>query len=344
MLSVSALYLRLFQNSLVYAPLFCERHHEFSDKKDIGKLCCYEWGIGFSLYRYKHRLCDTSSCSRTNGMVGVDDTVVCIFIYSWNFFRACRRWGGVLFVPIVSGFFPFHLDFIRGAGLLVALSGALSAGAPLMRKGLADLKLGLPMALVGSISSIAGALAGLAMPANVVQLLLGLAIMGIAALMMKARAYGTPDLKEPDALSKMLQISGIYYEESTKSDVSWQIHRTPLGLFLFMIIGFIGGMFGMGAGWANVPVFNMLMGVPLKVAVATSGLVLSINGAAAAWVYIFKGAVVPLIAVPAIGGIMLGSKIGAKLLTKVNTRSVRMIVIIMLVVAGLRSLLKGFGI
>ena len=202
----------------------------------------------------------------------------------------------------------------------------------------------LPMALVGSISSIAGALAGLAMPANVVQLLLGLAIMGIAALMMKARAYGSPDLKEPDALSKMLQISGIYYEESTKSDVSWQIHRTPLGLFLFMIIGFIGGMFGMGAGWANVPVFNMLMGVPLKVAVATSGLVLSINGAAAAWVYIFKGAVVPLIAVPAIGGIMLGSKIGAKLLTKVNTRSVRMIVIIMLVVAGLRSLLKGFGI
>ena len=252
--------------------------------------------------------------------------------------------GGVLFVPIVSGFFPFHLDFIRGAGLLVALSGALSAGAPLMRKGIADLKLGLPMALVGSISSIAGALAGLAMPANVVQLLLGVAILFIATLMMKSRAYGSPDLKEPDALSKMLQISGIYYEESNKSDVPWQIHRTPLGLFLFMIIGFIGGMFGMGAGWANVPVFNMLMGVPLKVAVATSGLVLSINGAAAAWVYIFKGAVVPLIAVPAIGGIMLGSKIGAKLLTKVNTRSVRLIVIIMLVVAGLRSLLKGFGI
>jgi len=30
--------------------------------------------------------------------------------------------GGVLFVPIVSGFFPFHLDFVRGAGLLVALA------------------------------------------------------------------------------------------------------------------------------------------------------------------------------------------------------------------------------
>ena len=28
--------------------------------------------------------------------------------------------GGVLFVPLVSGFFPFHLDFVRGAGLLLA--------------------------------------------------------------------------------------------------------------------------------------------------------------------------------------------------------------------------------
>jgi uncharacterized membrane protein YfcA len=250
----------------------------------------------------------------------------------------------VLFVPIVSGFFPFHLDFVRGAGLLVALAGALSAGSPLMKKGLADLKLGLPMALVGSVSSIFGALVGLSMPAKLVQLLLGIAIMGIAAIMIKSRAYGSPDLKEPDILSKMLQISGIYHEGSSKSDVSWQIHRTPLGLVLFMGIGFIGGMFGMGAGWANVPVFNLLMGVPLKVAVATSGLVLSINGAAAAWIYIFKGAVIPLIAVPAIAGIMLGSKIGAKLLTRVNTKSVRLIVITMLVVAGLRSLLKGLGI
>jgi hypothetical protein len=30
--------------------------------------------------------------------------------------------GGVLSVPIVSGFFPFHLDFVRGAGLMVAVS------------------------------------------------------------------------------------------------------------------------------------------------------------------------------------------------------------------------------
>jgi hypothetical protein len=252
--------------------------------------------------------------------------------------------GGVLYVPIVSSFFPFHLDFVRGAGLLVALAGALSAGPPLMRKGLADLKLGLPMALVGSISSIAGALVGLAMPAQNVQLLLGIVIISIAAIMIKAGKSGYPEVTQPDRLSQMLQISGLYYEEFGQHEVSWKVHRTPVGLLLFFVIGFIGGMFGLGAGFANVPVFNLLMGVPLKVAVATSGLVLSINGSAAAWVYMFKGAVLPLIAVPSIGGMMLGSKIGAKLLPKVNTRTIRLIVIAILALSGFRSLLKGLGI
>ncbi|NTW57265.1 MAG: sulfite exporter TauE/SafE family protein [Chlorobiaceae bacterium] len=252
--------------------------------------------------------------------------------------------GGVLFVPIVSSFFPFHLDFVRGAGLFVALSGALSAGPSLMRKGLADLKLSLPLSLIGSVSSIAGAIAGLMMAADQVQLLLGLAIIAIAAIMLKSGKSGFPEVREPDVIARTLGISGSYYEPTIQKVVDWKIHKTPIGLVLFFGIGFIGGMFGMGAGWANVPVLNLLMGAPLKVAVATSGLVLSMNGAAAAWIYLYKGAVLPLIAVPAVSGVMLGSKIGARILTKVNTRAIRVIVIVMMVIAGLRSIMKGLGI
>src|ERR1700704_6978810 len=65
--------------------------------------------------------------------------------------------GGVLFVPIVGGFFPFHFDFVRGAGLLVALASALAAGPGLLRAGLADLRLALPLALLASVGSGAGA-------------------------------------------------------------------------------------------------------------------------------------------------------------------------------------------
>ena len=76
--------------------------------------------------------------------------------------------GGVLFVPIVGGFFPVHLDFVRGAGLLVALASALAAGPSLLRIGLADLRLALPLAVLASASSIMGAMIGLAIPAALV--------------------------------------------------------------------------------------------------------------------------------------------------------------------------------
>ena len=58
--------------------------------------------------------------------------------------------GGVLFVPIVGSFFPFHLDFVRGAGLLLALAGTLSAGPTLLRSGFASLRLAMPLALAGN--------------------------------------------------------------------------------------------------------------------------------------------------------------------------------------------------
>jgi uncharacterized membrane protein YfcA len=103
-------------------------------------------------------------------------------------------------------------------------------------------------------------------------------------------------------------------------------------------------MFGLGAGWANVPALNLLMGVPLKLAVGTSGLVLSVVDSSAAWVYINQGAVLPILVAPAVVGVMLGAKIGARLLRVVRSATVRKVVIVLLLAAGLRALLKGLGI
>ncbi|NOX19641.1 MAG: sulfite exporter TauE/SafE family protein [Nitrospirae bacterium] len=252
--------------------------------------------------------------------------------------------GGVLFVPIVSSFFPFNLDFVRGAGLMVALSGALSAGPGLLKRGLANLRLALPMALIASSCSILGAMVGLALPTNVVQTALGATIIGIVIVMATAKKSDFPEVKKADALSTALRISGIYFEESQGKEIEWKIHRTPLGLILFILIGFMAGMFGLGAGWANVPVLNLLLGAPLKISVATSVFLLSITDTAAAWVYINKGAVLPLIAVPSVAGMMLGTRIGVKILAKAKPKAVKWIVVSFLFLAGLRALLKGLGI
>jgi len=252
--------------------------------------------------------------------------------------------GGVLFVPIIGGFFPFHLDFVRGAGLMVALAGALAAGPGLLKKGLADLRLAFPVALIASSCAIVGAMIGLALPTNVVQTALGATILGIVAIMFMAKKSDYPEVPKADALSTALRINGIYYEATTGQTINWKIHRTPQGLATFIVIGVMAGMFGLGAGWANVPVLNLMMGAPLKVSVATSKFLLSITDTSAAWIYINNGAVLPMIAVPSVIGVMLGSIVGVRILTRTKPSAVRHIVITMLLFAGARALLKGLGI
>lgn len=252
--------------------------------------------------------------------------------------------GGVLFVPIVGGFFPFHLDFVRGAGLMVALAGALAAGPGLLRGGLASLRLAMPMALIASAAAIVGAMVGLALPTHIVETALGVTILGIVALMWAAKRSEYPNVQRPDRLSTALHINGIFYDPASAREVDWRVHRTPLGLTLFVAIGLMAGMFGLGAGWANVPVLNLLMGAPLKVSVATSKFMLSIVDTSAAWVYINEGAVLAMITVPSMIGIMLGSLLGVRLLKVTKAAMVRKIVIVMLLLAGSRALLKGLGI
>jgi uncharacterized membrane protein YfcA len=252
--------------------------------------------------------------------------------------------GGVLFVPIVGGFFPFHLDFVRGAGLLVALAGALAAGPGLLSSGMASLRLAAPLALLASISAIGGAMIGLALPTNVVQLALGTTILGIVVLMFLAKKSEFPEVGKSDNLATALKMNGVFHDAYANKEVDWKVHRTPQGLALFVVIGMMAGMFGLGAGWANVPVLNLLMGAPLKVSVATSKFMLSIVDTAAAWVYLNQGAVLAIIAVPSIIGIMLGSLVGVRLLKRTNASVVRKVVIGMLLLAGSRALLKGFGI
>src|SRR3954468_20118697 len=251
--------------------------------------------------------------------------------------------GGVLFVPIVGSLFPFHLDFVRGAGLMFALAGTLSAGPPLLRAGMASLRLVMPLALVGSMASFAGALVGLSLSTELLQTMLGILIIAIAVVIWYLRGADNIAVGA-DALAAMLRLEGQFHDPAAGMTIDWRTHRTLLGLGAFGGIGFLGGVFGLGAGFANVPALNLLMAAPLKVAVGSSGLLISVINSSAAWVYIHRGALLPILAVPAILGVMLGSRIGARLLAVTPAAKVRQVVVAAMLLAGSRALLRGLGI
>ena len=257
--------------------------------------------------------------------------------------------GGVLFVPIATAFFPFSMDFIRGTGLIMAMMSAFSSAPPLMRKGLASLKLMTPLLIVSTITSIIGGVAGLwitnAFPTGkyYLTIALGVVLFIIFVVMSKAKKLEYPEVKEIDSLSAALGIGGSWFEPTLNKVVEFKTTKLPIGLFAFGLVGFIAGMFGLGAGWANVPVLNMIMGAPIKVATSTSMSIIAVNDAAACWIYISNGALLPLILIPAILGVYIGAKIGAKLAAKAKPTFVRYLVMGILLMAGIIDIIKGLG-
>jgi hypothetical protein len=252
--------------------------------------------------------------------------------------------GGVLFVPIVSGFFPFHLDFVRGVGLLVALASAMASGPSLMRAGLSDLRVALPLALIAAISSIAGAVIGLSLPAASVETALGVIILCIAVWMAVARKSEFPETRAGDRLATALGFYGMYYDQARQRDVEWRAHRTLAGFVIFAFIGLMAGLFGLGAGWASVPTLNLVMGIPLRVSAGTSGFILSLATPPAVWIYFNAGALLAVIAAPSVLGMMLGAVVGTHVVKVARASVIRNLLIAILMFAGLRVLLKGLGI
>jgi uncharacterized membrane protein YfcA len=211
----------------------------------------------------------------------------------------------------------------------------------LLKSNLASLRLAMPVALIASTMAIVGAMVGLALPTHIIQLSLGGTILAIVVIMLSASKSELPHVEQADSLSTALKITGIYHEPSMNRDIPWKIHRTWPGLFSFIIIGFMAGMFGLGAGWANVPVLNLLMGAPLKISVATSKFLLSITDTSAAWIYLNKGAVIPMMVLPSLIGIMLGSFVGVRILKVAKPTFIRWMVIGILFFAGLKAISKG---
>jgi len=255
--------------------------------------------------------------------------------------------GGVLFVPLATAFFPFNVDFIRGTGLIMALTSALSSAPQFIKKGVANVKIMVPVVVVSIITSIVGGIVGLwitsAFPSGkyYITIALGLVLFLIFIVMITSKRVEYPEVESMDGLSQKLGLSSSWYEPTLEKIIEYKITRLPIGILCFAGVGFIAGMFGLGAGWANVPVLNLLMGAPIKVAVSTSMAIITVNDAAAAWIYLAKGAILPLIVVPSVIGITIGARIGAWLAVKTKPKFIKYLVLAIMLFAALLDIFKG---
>jgi len=255
----------------------------------------------------------------------------------------------VLFVPLTTAFFPFNIDFVRGAGLTIAFTSAILSSPRLIEKGLANLRAGIVITTVSIASSIVGSVLGLWITNEIpegkhyITIALGVALFFIFVVMVKSKRVEFPEVERVDPISEKLDLTGRWYEPSRDEVVEYRLTKLPYSLPAFAAVGMIAGIFGLGAGWANVPVLNLPMGVPLRVAVSTSMLIIILNDAAAMWVYLARGAILPLIVVPSVIGVTIGARIGAMIAERVRPRIIRMVVLGIMLFAAILDIEKGLS-
>ena len=257
--------------------------------------------------------------------------------------------GGVIFTPLMLAFTSIDTLIIRSTGLVVAMFSGLVATGPFMRKGLADIKLVFLGALPILIGGLLGSFAAIFMSKYLgetgdylVRLSLGLLLLGIASVFVLGGASTEyPKKVTNDMLGRKLKLRHTYWEDSLQMPVKYKAQNVPLAMLLFLVVGFTGGFFGLGGGWAVVPVLNLVMSVPLKVSAATSGVLLAMGNSAAIWPYINIGALIGVVAAPWMLGQIIGGIIGAHILVSIKAAFVRKMLIIMLFVTSIKLISRG---
>jgi uncharacterized membrane protein YfcA len=145
----------------------------------------------------------------------------------------------------------------------------------------------------------------------------------------------------PDKWADKLHLHDHYYDYSEKREVYYRVTRTPVGLGLMYIAGIVSGLLGIGSGSLKVPALDLAMRLPFKVSTATSNVMMGITAAASAGIYFARGDIKPLIAAPVSAGVLCGAVAGSKLLTRINSKIIRVVFIAILLFVSLKMLQTG---
>src|SRR5437868_13140845 len=94
----------------------------------------------------------------------------------------------------------------------------------------------------------------------------------------------------------------------------------------------LSGLLGIGSGAFKVLAMDQVMRLPFKVSTTTSNFMIGVTAAASAGVYLNRGYIAPELAMPVMLGVLLGSLLGARVLVLANTRILRIVFAVVIVV------------
>src|SRR4030095_1799462 len=114
------------------------------------------------------------------------------------------------------------------------------------------------------------------------------------------------------------------------SGEGYRVHSLGFGVVGATGAGVTSALLGSGGGVIKVPLMHLAMGVPLRVATATSNMMIGITAAASAVIYILHGEIDPYVAGPTAIGVFVGATVGSRVAHRIDARWLRLLFVVVL--------------
>ena len=228
--------------------------------------------------------------------------------------------GGILLVPLMSLLgVPFPIAVATSLVAVVATS--TGSAVRFLEDDLCDVRLGIQLETMTVTGAIIGSLAATRIPVGALQVTFGVLALYLAIwqLLMARRRPAADDATA---------VAGTY-------------RRLPAGMAVSVVAGAVSALLGIGGGALKVPVMNMVMGVPFRIASATSNYMIGVTAAASALLYFRRGQIDLGIAAPVVLGVLGGAALGSRLMPKVPVARLRMLFGGVLVVIAVQMFWRG---
>ena len=191
--------------------------------------------------------------------------------------------GGVFLVPLLNGFLGMSFQEARGISLVGVLGTSASAAMGNPTKRLLNPRLAIFLLLFSVTGASVGAMYSNRFSTRVYELLFG-GSMAMVALLMVARRNVRNVL--PPETRDVGVLGGRIHDDDSGSNVAYRVRRLPVAAGVSFLAGALASLIGIGGGVVIVPALNTLCGVPIRVAAATSVLMIGVTtipGVAASW-------------------------------------------------------------
>jgi uncharacterized membrane protein YfcA len=254
--------------------------------------------------------------------------------------------GGVLIVPLLTLGFGLPLREAVGVSLICVIMTSSTAAGVYLERHMANLRLGMTLELFTATGALIGGSIAFLLSDQLLSIMFAALLLYTALTMARGPGPDTAiELSPPDMADPPPAASGPAAVRPPTalerlSGEGYLVHGLGIGVVGATGAGVVSALLGIGGGIVKVPLMHVAMGVPLRVATATSNMMIGITAAASAVIYVIHGGVDVYVAGPTAIGVFLGATAGSRLGHHVDLRHLRVLFVIVLVFTAIQMLLR----